>query len=144
MLTPTASLLTDKVAVVTGGGDAIGKAICLAYAAYGAAVVVAEIDEARAEETVAEINAIGGRATAVVTDVRDRGQVASMADAAFAEYGRVDILVNNVGDYLALQKPFLETQEEEWETLYQINLRTASSAARRSRHGSSKAATEAA
>ena len=121
MLTPTASMLTDKVAIVTGGGVGIGKAITLAYAAYGAKVVIAEIDSARAEETVKAVREAGGQALAVVTDVRDRRQVTDMAQRAFREYGRVDILVNNVGDYL-YRKPFLESQEEEWEALYQVNL----------------------
>ncbi len=62
MLTPTASMLTDKVAIVTGGGGGIGKAITLAYAAYGAKVVIAEIDSARAEETVKAVREAGGQA----------------------------------------------------------------------------------
>jgi NAD(P)-dependent dehydrogenase (short-subunit alcohol dehydrogenase family) len=123
MLTPTASLLTDKVAIVTGGGGGIGKAISQAYAAYGARVVVAEIDGARADETAREIRDEGGEALAVITDVRVREQVAAMTDATYARYGRVDILVNNVGDFLQISKPILESTEDEWQRLYDINLR---------------------
>ena len=121
MLTPTASLLTEKVAIVTGGGGGIGKAISQTYAAYGAKVVVAEIERDRANETVREIRDAGGEALAVVTDVRVREQVAAMADAAFDSYGRVDILVNNVGDYLQISKPFLESTEDEWQQLYDVD-----------------------
>ncbi len=123
MLTPTASLLTDKVAIVTGGGGGIGKAISQTYAAYGARVVVAEIDGTRADETVREIRDAGGEALAVVTDVRVREQVAAMADEAYARCGQVDVLVNNVGDFLQISKPFLESTEDEWQQLYDINLR---------------------
>jgi 2-hydroxycyclohexanecarboxyl-CoA dehydrogenase len=116
------ALLADKVAIVTGGGGGIGKGISLVFAAHGARVVVAERDPDRANETVAAIQAAGGQATASVVDVQEREQVAAMADAALRAYGAVDILVNNVGDYLAA-KPFLETAEEDWEGLYRINLK---------------------
>ncbi len=117
-----APLLSDKVAVVTGGGGGIGRGISLALAAHGAAVVVAEQDATRAADTVAEIGTAGGQAIASVVDVRERDQVAVLAETVWREFGHVDVLVNNVGDYLAA-KPFLETVEEDWEALYRINLR---------------------
>ncbi|HEX7407601.1 MAG TPA: SDR family NAD(P)-dependent oxidoreductase [Candidatus Binatia bacterium] len=116
------SLLADKVAVVTGGGGGIGKGIALAFASHGAKVVVAERDPVRAKATVAEIEASGGRAMASVVDVQEKDQCGTLADAALREFGQVDVLVNNVGDYLAA-KPFLETTEEDWEALYHINLK---------------------
>jgi NAD(P)-dependent dehydrogenase (short-subunit alcohol dehydrogenase family) len=116
------ALLADKVAAVTGGGGGIGKGISLVFAAHGARVVVAERDPDRANETVAAIQAAGGQAMAVVVDVQEREQVAAMVDAALRAYGAVDILVNNVGDYLAA-KPFLETTDEDWEALYRSNLK---------------------
>jgi NAD(P)-dependent dehydrogenase (short-subunit alcohol dehydrogenase family) len=116
------ALLADKVAIVTGGGGGIGKGISLAFASHGAKVIVAECDAERAEGTVAAIQAAGGEAIASVVDVQEREQVAAMADAALRAYGAVNILVNNVGDYLAA-KPFLETTEEDWEALYRINLK---------------------
>jgi NAD(P)-dependent dehydrogenase (short-subunit alcohol dehydrogenase family) len=118
----SAALLADKVAIVTGGGGGIGKGISLAFAAHGAKVIVAERDPERARETVAEIQASGGQAIASVVDVQAREQVAAMADAALRAYGVVDILVNNVGDYL-VARPFLETGEEDWEALYRVNLK---------------------
>lgn len=118
----TRALLADRVAVVTGGGGGIGKGISLVLAAHGARVIVAERDAGRAEETVVEIQAAGGQAVTSVVDVQDREQIAAMADMALRVCGAIDILVNNVGDYLAA-KPFLETTEEDWESLYRINLK---------------------
>ncbi len=117
-----APLLSDKVAVVTGGGGGIGRGIALALAQHGAKVVVAEQDESRTRNAATEIGAAGGQAIACVVDVREAGQVATLAETAWREFGHVDVLVNNVGDYLAA-KPFLETVEEDWEALYRVNLK---------------------
>jgi NAD(P)-dependent dehydrogenase (short-subunit alcohol dehydrogenase family) len=121
--TPDAALLAGKVAVVTGGGGGIGRAISETFAAHGAKVVVAEIDADRASETAAAIRGDGGEALAQPVDVRQRDEVAALADATFAEYGRVDSLVNNVGHYLYRGARFLDTDEEHWDTLYAANLR---------------------
>jgi NAD(P)-dependent dehydrogenase (short-subunit alcohol dehydrogenase family) len=123
MPTPSAALLAGKVAVVTGGGGGIGRAISETFAAHGAKVVVAEIDPERAADTVAAIRADGGEALAQPVDVRQTDEVASLADAAFGRYGRVDVLVNNVGHYLYRAARFLDTDEEHWDTLYAANLR---------------------
>jgi 3-oxoacyl-[acyl-carrier protein] reductase len=122
MKNSSTALLADKVAIVTGGGGGIGRGISLAFASHGAKVIVAERDPDRANETVAEILASNGQAIASVADVQEREHVAAMADAALRAFGAVDVLVNNVGDYLAA-KPFLETTEEDWEALYRINLK---------------------
>lgn len=84
--------LAGKVAVVTGGGDGIGRGIALRYAREGASVVIAEINEATGAAVAAEI---GAQAVFVKTDVRDHGQVDAMIDEAVARFGRLDILVNN-------------------------------------------------
>jgi 2-hydroxycyclohexanecarboxyl-CoA dehydrogenase len=123
VLTPDASLLTGKVAVVTGGGGGIGRGISETFAAHGAKVVVAEIDADRTANTVAAIRAEDGDALAQVVDVRRRDQVATLAETTIAEYGRVDVLVNNVGHYLYRGTPFLDTDEEQWNALYDVNLR---------------------
>jgi NAD(P)-dependent dehydrogenase (short-subunit alcohol dehydrogenase family) len=114
--------LEGKVAVVTGGGGGIGRGIAECFAAFGARVVVAERDPGRAEETARAIAARGGRALACVVDVQEAADVARLAEATFAAFGRIDVLVNNVGDFLGISKPFAETTEEEWEALYRINL----------------------
>jgi len=120
---PDTTLLASKVAVVTGGGGGIGRAVSETFAAHGAQIVVAEIDADRAAETVDAIRAAGGDALAQHVDVRQRDEVTALADATLAEYGRVDVLVNNVGHYLFRATPFLETDEEHWDSLYAVNLR---------------------
>ena len=89
--------LNGKVAIVTGGGVGIGEAIALAFAAEGAAVVVAARMLPRLEAVAEKIRSQGGKATAIQTDVSDEEQVKSMVAQAISEYGRVDILVNNSG-----------------------------------------------
>jgi NAD(P)-dependent dehydrogenase (short-subunit alcohol dehydrogenase family) len=124
VLTPDASLLTDKVAVVTGGAGGIGRGISEAFAAHGAKVVVADIDDARARDAVEAIRARdGGDARAEVVDVREPDQVATLAESVLEAYGRVDILVNNVGHYLFRGLRFLDTDDEHWDALYAVNLR---------------------
>jgi NAD(P)-dependent dehydrogenase (short-subunit alcohol dehydrogenase family) len=119
---PDASL-TGKVAVVTGGGGGIGRGISETFAGHGAKVVVADIDADRAAHTVGAISHVGGDAVAHVVDVRDRDQVDGLATATIETYGRVDVLVNNVGHYLYRGAPFLDTDEEQWNALYDVNLR---------------------
>ena len=89
--------LKDRVAIVTGGGKGIGKAIALAFASEGAKVVVAARDLSKLEETVKEIKAKGGRAKAIQTDVTVEKQVQQMVAETIKEYGQIDILVNNSG-----------------------------------------------
>jgi NAD(P)-dependent dehydrogenase (short-subunit alcohol dehydrogenase family) len=122
MLTQAAVSLAGKVAVVTGGGGGIGRGISECFAAFGASVVVAERDPGRAEETAGAIAARGGRALACVVDVQERADVARLAETTLRELGRIDVLVNNVGDFLGIARPFVETSEEDWEALYRINL----------------------
>ena len=122
MLTPEAVSLEGKVAVVTGGGGGIGRGISECFAACGARVVVAERDAGRAEETARAIADRGGRALACVVDVQERADVARLAEATQKEYGGIDILVNNVGDFLGISKPFVKTTGQDWDALYRINL----------------------
>jgi NAD(P)-dependent dehydrogenase (short-subunit alcohol dehydrogenase family) len=122
MLTHGAVSLEGKVAVVTGGGGGIGRGIAECFAAFGARVVVAERDGSRAEETVRAIAGRSGVALACVVDVQERADVARLAETTLRELGRIDVLVNNVGDFLGIAKPFVRTSEAEWEALYRINL----------------------
>ena len=114
--------LTDKVAVVTGGGGGIGKSISQTFAAHGARIAVVDWDEQRATETAGEIEASGGQALSLVVDVQQREQVARMTEATLARFGRIDILVNNVGDHLKLRKPLYRELGTEWGAHYKINL----------------------
>ncbi|BBZ52678.1 SDR family oxidoreductase [Mycobacterium heidelbergense] len=115
-------LLTDRVAVVTGAGGGIGAATARLFAQHGAHVIIAEIDTALAEQTADEITSSGGSAVAVVTDVRDAGQVAGLARSVLNRFGRVDVLVNNVGHWLRHPGKFVDTDPHLWEELYRINL----------------------
>jgi NAD(P)-dependent dehydrogenase (short-subunit alcohol dehydrogenase family) len=122
-LEPGAALLTGKVAVVTGGGGGIGRGISEAFAAYGARVVVAEIDAARAADTEAAIRQGGGEAVASVIDVREPDDVVQLLDTTMRTFGRVDVLVNNVGHYVVQGgADFLDTTPEQWRELYRTNL----------------------
>src|SRR5688572_27982806 len=88
--------LAGKVAIVTGAGRNIGRAIALALAKGGAAVVVnARSNRAEAESVAKEIEAAGGKALVHISDVADANAVQAMADAAIKAFGRIDILVNN-------------------------------------------------
>jgi NAD(P)-dependent dehydrogenase (short-subunit alcohol dehydrogenase family) len=112
--------LQGKTAIVTGAGRGIGAAIALAYAAEGAALVIADIDAGNARDVAGRIVAQGGRAVAIETDVRDSAQARRMVDTAIESFGGLDILVNNAGVGLATR--FLDLTLEEWDRTIAINL----------------------
>jgi 3-oxoacyl-[acyl-carrier protein] reductase len=116
-----AQALAGKVAIVTGAGKNIGKAIAQRLAADGAAVVVnGRGDRAIIEATAQEIRAAGGRAIPYLADVSKAKAVAGMVDAAVKEFGGVDIAVNNAG--LRRQTPFLQMNLEEWHEILSVAL----------------------
>ncbi|ABQ69710.1 MULTISPECIES: SDR family NAD(P)-dependent oxidoreductase [Sphingomonadales] len=110
---------TGKAVLVTGGGAGIGRATAEAFKAAGARVATIEIDPARAEEARA---ALGDDALVVVGDVTDAAAVADLAAQVDAAFGGLDVLVNNVGDFLMLAKPFDQLSDAEIARLYATNL----------------------
>jgi len=115
--------LEGKIALVTGGGGGIGRAIAEAYAELDAHVIVAEIDEARAANVRESLGRWSAKSMVLVADVRNQETVRKIIDTIDAEYGHLDILVNNVGDAMGLTKPFADTTPAEWEMLYDVNLK---------------------
>ena len=110
-----------KVALITGAGSGIGRAISRQLAADGAAIAVVDLRLEGAEETVALIEADGGRAIALTADVRDRGEVQAAVDATVAQLGRLDLLVNNAG--LVTMTALDELTDEEWDLVVDVNLK---------------------
>lgn len=109
--------LQDKVAIVTGAGQGIGRAIAEKLAAEGATVVVTDVNESTALETA---DAVGGDAVGLHTDVTSRESVNAMVDQVRSRFGRIDVLVNNAGWDKA--DPFVESDPDDWDKVVQINL----------------------
>lgn len=110
----------NRVAIVTGSGQGIGKAIALTLAKKGCNLAVCDITD-KTHEAVKEIEAMGSRAIAIKTDVSNRKQVEAMAAATLTKFGRIDILVNNSGIYP--YKNLIDMTEEEWDKVLNVNLK---------------------
>jgi len=115
--------LRDKVAVVTGAGAGLGRGIAEAFGDLGATVVVVERDAVRADDAAKWFEARGVPHRIARMDVRDAAAVAALTADVKQAYGRLDILVNNVGDFCGQTKAFVETTEDEWEALHDANFR---------------------
>jgi 3-oxoacyl-[acyl-carrier protein] reductase len=112
--------LDSKVALVTGAGRGIGRAISRTLSEYGAAVLVNDLDPAPAEETVALIRQSGGRAAALAGDVTRPDFPARLVDAALAEFGAIDIIVNNAG--YTWDTVIQKTTDEQFQAMLDIHL----------------------
>ena len=115
--------LDGRVAVVTGAGRGIGAACALALAEAGADVVIAARTREQLEATAVAIEAVGSEAHLVVADLNDIDQVRGVAGAAGDRFGRIDVVVNNVGG--AIPKPYLDTSVEDLEGAFHFNVSTA-------------------
>ena len=114
--------LQDRVALVTGGAQGLGQAICMRLAQEGCPVVVADLNEEKAQQTASEICAAvsGRRALAVKVDVSDEAQVSAMVERTMQEFGRLDILVANAGILIA--EEISEFPAEKWLAVMKVNL----------------------
>jgi 3-oxoacyl-[acyl-carrier protein] reductase len=117
----TSNELAGKVAIVTGAGRNIGRAICLQLSQAGASVVVnARSNQAEADAVVREIEAAGGNAVAVIGDIADPKTAAVMADTALQKFGRIDILVNNAA--IRREKPIDDISYADWREVMNLTL----------------------
>jgi len=112
--------LTERVALVTGGGQGIGREIVRTLAAAGADVAIADLNLSTAKEGAREVESMGRRAAAIQVDVADPQAVDVMTRAAIEALGRIDVLVNNAG--ICINTPVLEMTPDEWLRVMGINL----------------------
>lgn len=113
--------LKDKIAIVTGGGGGLGRALCTRLAEQGCHVVVVDLDEAAAQETADEIKAnTDRRSLAIKVDVTDEEQVAALVDRTVNEFGHLDIMVSNAGILIA--EAVDEFPADKWRLVMEVNL----------------------
>ena len=112
--------LEEKVAVVTGGGQGLGRAITLALARAGAKAVVADMNPDTAEAVAAEVAEAGGEALAVQVDVAAEASVAALRERAMDRFGRVDVLAANAGLYP--RSMVVDMPEDEWDRVLDVNV----------------------
>ncbi|UFJ42374.1 SDR family oxidoreductase [Brevibacillus humidisoli] len=113
-------LLSGKVAIVTGSGSGMGKAIARRFREQGAHLVIADIDAAAAEQTASELN---GEASPVAVDVADYQQVQQMVEQAASRYGQIDILVNSAGVPMAFT-PIEDVTDSQWVRIMNVNVKS--------------------
>lgn len=113
------AILQDKIVLVTGAGAGIGRATALAMAAAGATIAAADIDLAAAERTAAEAATNARRAIAIEADCGDVASIDRMVARAVAEFGRLDVIVNNAG--VTRYAPIMELGEADWDRIHRVN-----------------------
>ena len=113
--------LKDKVAIVTGGGQGMGRAVCLRFGQEGATVVVADYNHLQAEQVAAEIGSAGGQAFAVRCDVTREEDVRGLVETVVARAGQIDVLVNNAG--VGQIKPLAEITRKDWDFVFDVNVK---------------------
>lgn len=114
--------LEGKVAIITGGGSGIGRAMALLFAREGAAVVIGDVNEAAARQVADEARATGGSALFETVDVTQSGDCHRLTQRALKEFGRIDILVNNAG--IIRRATVLDLSEEVWDRVMAVNIKS--------------------
>jgi 3-oxoacyl-[acyl-carrier protein] reductase len=113
----------DRVVIITGAGQGIGREFARQFAAAGAIAVVSDLNIESAQRVVKEIEAAGGRAMAVKVDVADRASVNELVALVATKHGRIDALVNNAGIFATLEKrPFDQIPLQQWELVMRVNV----------------------
>jgi NAD(P)-dependent dehydrogenase (short-subunit alcohol dehydrogenase family) len=115
--------LDGKVSIITGAGGGIGRVAALRFATEGSSVVVADTQKASAEETVRQIRAAGGEATAITVDVSVEADAKAMVDVAIEKFGRLDVLYNNAGIMPQADHSVVDTPVEIWDQVMAVNVR---------------------
>lgn len=115
--------VADRVVIITGSGQGIGREMARQFGVAGAIVVIADLNKENADKVAAEVQAAGGRAMAAQVDVANEASVNAMVDAVVAAYGRVDVLVNNAAIFATLDKrKFFDIPSQEWDTVMRVNV----------------------
>ncbi len=114
-------LLSDKVALVTGGAEGIGEAVARLFASEGAKVFLLDVNRELVSATASSISSEGGFAQAFGADVRDREGLSAVIGEAILQFGRIDILINNAGIYP--RRAFLDITEQDWTEMLDVNLK---------------------
>jgi 3-oxoacyl-[acyl-carrier protein] reductase len=115
--------LEGRTVIITGGGQGLGRAYAHAFGEAGAQVMIAELNAEKGDAVAGEVEAAGGTAMAVTTDVGDPHSVEDMVAAAKDKFGRIDVLINNAAIFTAIKmKGFDEISFEEWENVVRVNL----------------------
>ena len=118
--------LVGKVVIVTGAAGGLGRAFAQGFAAEGAKLVVADIDEAGIAETVRLLESAGSAVIAVKVDVTNKDSTNALADAALAAFGKIDVLINNAAIYATLKRSsFLDIDPAEWDRVMNVNVKGA-------------------
>lgn len=115
--------LSGKVSIITGAGGGMGRVAALRFAAEGSRVVVADTQRTSAEETVRQISAAGGEATAIAVDVSVEVDAKAMVDVAIEKFGRLDVLYNNAGIMPQADHSVVDTPVEIWDQVMAVNVR---------------------
>ncbi|MEH7009428.1 glucose 1-dehydrogenase [Neobacillus niacini] len=113
---------TNKVVIVTGAANGIGRAIAAAYADKGAKVLIADVEETAGKQTELELKQMGTDVLYLKTDVKSESDIINLMETAKKTYGRIDVLINNAGK--GLFKSIYEVTVEEWDDIIQTNLRS--------------------
>jgi len=116
--------LSGKTVIITGAAGGLGRAFALGFAAEGANLVIADMNEDGAAETVLQVEAAKSNAIAVALDVADKSSCEAMARAAIDTFGTIDVLVNNAAIYATLERSnFWEIDPQEWDTVMAVNVK---------------------